>query len=650
MRFPKPTLSSRNGFLALTLMFTIPWVVFTLLCYMFPVFLSSPKLAKKILPLIYLAIGILEAGLLVYVIASLTKIIWNYRKLRHVSPEMPQVQLRDIVLPSVSFLIGSIIFYVVWNYLAPSRFAWDGDVNIDAPPLATVIHDWLHLDGYRWGIFTFIGMVSGLVFYLSFGRLLARLEQIPFRSMCGKGITCQWWLVSITYLLSLLLAFAMSHAARKAFVELEHYHGRELSFDALGESILQNYNTNSEFWHKANDIWMPLLDQKLGKNRSEEDSNNGAYQVNLPYFCKRHCHAKMSPDIMELINRELASNSVINGLEKLFASEIPMPTLEDSRQYRIEEICHDLFYCELWKLRAAIEEKNIESALIRCEMLEKLLSLFTSINKTCRFGTPHDYEIDYIQMLEILISSGMGDEAWLQGLAQKLDGREEEYRQILAGQAYLFAVGLKDYFKDLDEGYGFETPKPLKLSSCRFLFPQAWWMMANDKRMTAVAAKTKDFSNWPEEHGFLFYVTLQSDYFYGIHFWHRQFLARSRCFRCLVAAELVRCSTGQYPERLDDIPEDPYTGKELLYRKGKFKQTEFVLKIINKEKEYDFPKNSTLDYIGDNAIEVRKTTIDVTGIQAWSLGQNQQDDEGLDDRNRNCDDIRSLIRASPFVR
>ena len=79
--------------------------------------------------------------------------------------------------------------------------------------------------------------------------------------------------------------------------------------------------------------------------------------------------------------------------------------------------------------------------------------------------------------------------------------------------------------------------------------------------------------------------------------------ARCRAMRALIDAELSRRENGAWPEKLEPMPIDPFSGKPLLYR---------------------------------------------AGTQVWSVGPNGIDEDGLGGYDeavrRQCDDIRAIVR------
>ena len=121
----------------------------------------------------------------------------------------------------------------------------------------------------------------------------------------------------------------------------------------------------------------------------------------------------------------------------------------------------------------------------------------------------------------------------------------------------------------------------------------------------------------------------------SVHIKFINLLARTRAERVILACELFRMDTGKYPataselvpKYLDRIPDDPFTGKPLLFRSGKIRVE--VWKIVEKDK----------------IVRGISEPDEIEGIQVWSVGPNGKDDDGQSDRSKQQDDIRAVIRT-----
>ena len=121
----------------------------------------------------------------------------------------------------------------------------------------------------------------------------------------------------------------------------------------------------------------------------------------------------------------------------------------------------------------------------------------------------------------------------------------------------------------------------------------------------------------------------------SVHIKFMNLLARSRAERVILACELFRMDTGKYPtsvselvpKYLDKIPDDPFTGKPLLFRTG-----ELTVEYGKIAKDYYY---------------LQTVPKKIKGLQVWSVGQNGIDNDGIFSSiyGKNEDDPRALIRT-----
>ncbi len=106
-----------------------------------------------------------------------------------------------------------------------------------------------------------------------------------------------------------------------------------------------------------------------------------------------------------------------------------------------------------------------------------------------------------------------------------------------------------------------------------------------------------------------------------------QLSARYRAMHALIGVELEKRKTGKYPDRLENPPVDPFTGKPMQYQKGRIPVTESVWNVNLKRFE-------------ENKVRTAE------GIAIWSLGANGKDDQGLNrygGGQEGSDDIRAKV-------
>ena len=94
----------------------------------------------------------------------------------------------------------------------------------------------------------------------------------------------------------------------------------------------------------------------------------------------------------------------------------------------------------------------------------------------------------------------------------------------------------------------------------------------------------------------------------------------------LLRAEAYRREYGDFPENMQDMPNDPFFGKPMLYRYGTIEVpgvTMFPI-VINLD-EIDDSDEEGADDFSDWDTKLRQ----VKGVQVWSVGVNGKDDGGV---------------------
>ena len=93
----------------------------------------------------------------------------------------------------------------------------------------------------------------------------------------------------------------------------------------------------------------------------------------------------------------------------------------------------------------------------------------------------------------------------------------------------------------------------------------------------------------------------------------------------LIGIELEKRRTGKYPDKLENPPVDPFTGKPMFYKKGKMP---LIVKVWDPALDRLVPERREAD-----------------GIAVWSLGENRKNEQGQDQQTvrQYADDVRAKI-------
>ena len=194
---------------------------------------------------------------------------------------------------------------------------------------------------------------------------------------------------------------------------------------------------------------------------------------------------------------------------------------------------------------------------------------------------------------------------------------------------YCDAVAVQHVLKTLEEGPiedNPETPPAGALAPYRWIFPLFWYYAALDKKLVLqnyLLPSLSSVERSPSKYIFILNGLLT-------FYWNFQdyvLPARTRGMRTLIRAEKYRRQHGEFPKTLDDLPEDPLTGRAMIYEVGPAEIDEEV---------WD-ERITTNGY-------TKKTTADVGQIRSGSATL----PEYIRDPEKGSDKTRARLRLGPI--
>lgn len=203
---------------------------------------------------------------------------------------------------------------------------------------------------------------------------------------------------------------------------------------------------------------------------------------------------------------------------------------------------------------------------------------------------------------------------------------EREIPTVFERNRYLGAVAMLEVLRQFDDGTLMHPGQnrgnryPVPMLTCRLLLPVPTIFL----RLDLIDA----FWRWqnPAPEGGRRWGKLVGQFKPDIepYISRRELAARLRTTRKLLEVyEAVR-SGGEWPERVEGLPEDPFTGKPMLYRKG-----DCEVEVIIERKNYSPCK------------------MKVPAVQVWSVGLDGRDGDGVKSYEPKRDDIRAIVRLRP---
>ena len=615
---------------------------------LFGALLYALVLFRHLLPQRRLAKVVFIAIFCVYVV--LMVVFWDF---------VPTGYERLWIFSPVVFVVFSVIYMLYpagklrdWLYaVGPLALGWaalcyNSVLNARALSVPVLMKLPLHgmsvsTGGSPWLMWTLtvLGILLLGLSYLLWGRLIAKLGGLTVRSLFGRGVVTLWLIFAFLYLVSAVMALDAEHEYRNARArllyrqrELDAYWEMSVNPQTLEEKYTQSGRIDQSFWDElvALDVGFTALNEQY----DGIDVIVGFHNAVLP------------PEIYEQWKSAFAESPELLRMEQMLDERLPLPerkyVLEHANLYEaILSKCRSMTRLELWRVRLALEGNDILSA-------QKALQRIDNISAFLQ----HDYSltaglvwmaIEQMRSLVLsqILASGLSDEQWLRGqedfLQQKESTAHAVYQRLILGEAANML-------------HVIDTCEQQTSLSQFLIFPEACYFYAREGASLARCFFISDFADFPEKPTGIFAGMLAPALRLTGTKMFPKLIATLRISRGMIAAESMRFRNGRYPDTLDDLPIDPFSGD------GPLKYAVGEVEIVEKH----FQPNENPSPIGitpelqkqlgltdEQAAEFsrpRKYVFEtewrtVDAVQIWSVGPDGIDDGGL----RSTDDIRFVI-------
>ena len=472
-----------------------------------------------------------------------------------------------------------------------------------------------------------VGTVLLIAGYLVTALYYARSAQLPFGKIFSPACRIVLGIWVAAYLLSLGMALAENHRTKKAIVSLEKQFGRPLTADSLKAIYLQDRKPDAAFWPEVKSCLDQICPEgtPIGPDLLIAGTPEGVYpeetRINFKTFFEH--------------------SEPIRKLEKLFDRKLPARDhlMEPGRlaNIRLTELnwCRDFCRKELWRVRFSIENGDLPAAHAALERMK---------NAAKYLGTGSPMIICNIVMfscenyrlrgLELLLADGRVPDKVLKRWIVELEQAEKALPGIVFDAQYAETVLMNDSIDGIFNGKAVlaDGTNSVSLYPLRWLYPPLWYYFERDRRQLLHFMGQKWDAPHPRGDGILSRYWEPAVEAWANHF-NKQ-TARYRAMRALIGVELEKRRTGKYPDKLENPPIDPFTGRPMRYLKGTIPISEPVWDA--KKKRFEENKVRTAE-----------------GIAIWSLGANGKDDRGLDRYGggpKGADDVRAKMIFKKRVR
>jgi len=441
-------------------------------------------------------------------------------------------------------------------------------------------------------------LLAGYVFS---GLMYAQAAQIPFRQIFGRGVKILWGCVAAGYLISMGMVFVTRARTERAVKDLEKHFAKPFSAQGLKTFYTNGRKVDAAFWNKIEKTMDSIEKewQKIGSRGLIASSPEGVYpQETLKEFEALMERSGALRELEKMFDRPLPARDIDYKDGELAA--VLLPELN-----RIREFCR----WELWQIRFAAGKNDLPSALNVLKRMKNasdyLVNKPSSLIATLVMIGCERYRM---QGMEVLLSSGIVTVPVLKQWQSELDRDERKIPQINFDSLYTEAVFAHDVFQAIDRGkdmiYG--EPSAPVYRICWFFPPMVYSIFRSQLDLMR-RLQVREFGALPRSS-------------WKLQIWDNSFPVKTqqkfdrlsamyRAMRALIGVELEKRRTGKYPDALAKPPVDPFTGKPMLYRKGRITVNDPVW--LPEWKRFD-----------------NKAVRHVEGVEIVSAGPNRKNDVG----------------------
>ena len=611
--------SPQGAHFGLTLFFLVPWIGLTLIVFLFyPLFCISQ--CNVILPLRLFALSIGFAWLIgAYIVFLLIRLLFVNR--HGLFKKIPWGMLIQGV---VLFMAGIYLCRLLIIKLTIDFPAFSYNRQISQNYAATLNNRIIP------ALFSGNSIIIGIVLivillavgYISLGKTIAGIGQVPYSQLWTKGVKAQWGLIIGIYLLSWGIGLYAVCSNHKEVAKLEKSLGKPLTAEALGEIYFHGQQPDADFWTKLQgNEPSAILNQDNTAQATDDDEDDRESDTKakqkIPWNAVYGAMAgnpfgeSISQEIIDRWKTDFLDRPETKAWEALFEQPLPPAAREYSNakpliEYMLPELKYGRTLCcyESSRIRLALESKDfheVEAALTRMRNASEYYEHDTFLIGGLVWIACEAFQMD---ALAHIIDSAQPSDEWLRQLDKWLESREQKVGTVQRNGCYGEAITSFNILDTIWKGKVISDNSTLKPVNHRILIclmPQLLYMFAQETKGLAQMHRTGIEHGYRGQrpHGMLA-ATLNPGNLSGeIKF--KSIIAEYRIVRGLIAAELHRRQHGSFPQELS-LLQDPFKKQHqpLKYQYGE----------IEVYPQGEPPKK-------------------IHGVKIWTIGLNGKDEGGL---------------------
>lgn len=408
-----------------------------------------------------------------------------------------------------------------------------------------------------------------------------------FRSAFGAATLTVWGIFAVWYLAALGLALRESREVVVVRQAVEKRFGRPLTAAGLEKLYRESGKVDAEFWPR----WEKLGDA-LPKVKIDHEYSDGSTWSQEHDFWSLTLPDRPTKETFAWYENYCRTNRVaLDAFERCFDREPPLPEMRFVRGNLVEVALPTLslvhYFVRSFESSRLIRHLAVGDVDAAWACYLRMGNAGAYLRKQpCLLGSMVWLRVGQLRLdcMEKLLESRLLADAKLDELDADLAALERDIPPNHQQAMYTEAVFGQDSIAGLEDGLieerGYQINPSGGFAPYRWIFPQWWYHAAKDKKNTLRVYLLPDLMHFRMD--FVDKGLLLSSMMLPVleHSGKRFYAltARVRGMRALIRAEKYRRKHGAFPKTLPNLPEDPFTGKPLIYEVGKTEIIEHVWK------------------------------------------------------------------------
>jgi|GEM_PF-5917411 len=422
------------------------------------------------------------------------------------------------------------------------------------------------------------GVLCGVVGWALTGVALARRSDLPLRRIFGGRTALLLILWGAAYAVMAAFALRSVRETRELIADLERKYGHPVTAEEVRRMYFTDRRVDREFWEKLpthyRESRIAVHSCPPGAVREFFSASAGEIPASAaePW-------GEVPALAMEKWRRRFEGDPRVSEV----AARLDAPLPACPREFRHGKLCsielpelHTIRFLVqdylVWHLRFALERRDATAAATALRRMEYAADYLEKDVFPISILVWNLVERHRLEALERVIASGLSSDEALRELSGKLAAAQTRSsaleRRARYGELAMWA-DVTAHYRELLAAEGTVFPDLVVAA----IFPSFWYAWEKNRQDLFSLWLTDDWLAADDPNGRNMPLTMigaparrnLAERFGSLR-------ARYAGMRVLIAAELERRRTGRFPETLPDLPADPFTGRPLHYRVGKFRE------------------------------------------------------------------------------